>query len=961
MLRGSCAVAALVAMPLAAEAQEQPAPPPAAQGQSAPAQDQDAPIDEESGEIVVTGVVRGEVKTDIKPEAQLNAADIQAYGASNVSDLLNSLSAQLGSGQGRGDEQPVILLSGRRSSFREIGSLPTEAIERVDIFPEEVALQYGYSASQKVINFVLRRRFQALTAQLGGGIPTEGGNSTQNGEMDIVKIRRDTRVELDVNYNQSSALMESERGVTRAASSLFDTRGNITGFAGGEIDPALSALAGSSVTVAGAPDAAAGGAQPLAAYAATANDPNVTDLTPYRTLRGPQKKLSMKGTYQRAFSQHVQGTASLQLDVTESQSLQGLPGVTLRLPAGNPYSPFSQDVQLLRYLDTQSPLQQSSSGQSLQGEFNLNSDVAPWSRDWNWSLQGEYQRSTDETLTDMGVDPVLMQQRLDAGDPAFNPFAPIPLDTVTIRPANRASSTRSQGTIDFLTNGPLFSLPAGKANASIRVRGRTQDQSGDALNRGVRTVSDISRDTIGVRGNINLPITSRRYGVLDAIGDLTLNANFEVEQHSDFGRLVATGYGFNWRPIQQVQLRINWNEDSNAPSPQQLGNPTINTPNVPIFDYVRGETVEVTRITGGNPLLRADSRHVFNAGLNIQPFSQTNLTIRANYSNQRFRNSPQSFPDATAEIQAAFPERFVRDADGDLISVDYRPINTARRDTEQLRWGFTLSLPIPSPQVKRLQARRDAFRKAYEESRRTGQPMPPEFTAQLEQFRRIGQQGSLFGGNQQQRGPGQGFRQAQQGQAQEGQAPPREGQGAGEGPRGGRQFRGGGGGRGGFGGGRGGNRVFVNAFHTWVFKDELLIRPGVPLLDRLNGAAGSRPAHQIDLQAGIKRDMLNLVATGTWQSATHVDSGALGSGDRLDFGSLAKVNLQAEVNFGQNVDLLLKHPWLRGSRVTFNVDNLFNVTQRVTDQNGLTPAAYAPRLIDPLGRVVRLTFRKQFF
>jgi len=33
----------------------------------------------------------------------------------------------------------------------------------------------------------------------------------------------------------------------------------------------------------------------------------------------------------------------------------------------------------------------------------------------------------------------------------------------------------------------------------------------------------------------------------------------------------------------------------------------------------------------------------------------------------------------------------------------------------------------------------------------------------------------------------------------------------------------------------------------------------------------------------------------------------------------------------------------------------------VTDQNGVTPSAYAPNLRDPIGRTVKLTFRKQFF
>jgi hypothetical protein len=260
--------------------------------------------------------------------------------------------------------------------------------------------------------------------------------------------------------------------------------------------------------------------------------------------------------------------------------------------------------------------------------------------------------------------------------------------------------------------------------------------------------------------------------------------------------------------------------------------------------------------------------------------------------------------------------------------------------------------------------------------------MPPEFTAQLEQFRRLGQQGSLFGSTAQGgQGANRGQRQGQEGQGQEqgqgqaqpqgqdGQTPPRGDGQSGPGAGGGAgRFAGGGGGggggRGGFGGrGGGGNRLFFNAYHTWVFKDEVVIRPGLPALDQLTGALSGRgsPAHMVQVQAGIKRDALSLRLDGSWQSATQASTGTLGSGDGLTFGTLTKLNLQAEANLGQDVDLLLKHPWLRGTRIAFNVDNLFNAKQRVTDENGLTPSAYAPNLMDPLGRVVRLSIRKQFF
>ncbi|MBN9183430.1 MAG: SDR family NAD(P)-dependent oxidoreductase [Microbacterium sp.] len=55
-----------------------------------------------------------------------------------------------------------------------------EPIRVVEVAPgmvrtEEVALKYGYSASQKVVNIILRRRFLARTVEAGGGAATEGG------------------------------------------------------------------------------------------------------------------------------------------------------------------------------------------------------------------------------------------------------------------------------------------------------------------------------------------------------------------------------------------------------------------------------------------------------------------------------------------------------------------------------------------------------------------------------------------------------------------------------------------------------------------------------------------------------------------------------------------------------------------------------------------------------------------
>ena len=106
---------------------------------------------------------------DIPPENTLDSRDVRATGATNISELLDAIAPQIGSARGRGGEAPVLLLNGQRiSGFRELRDIPTEAISRVEILPEEVALKYGYRADQKVVNIVLRKRFRSTAVQVAG-------------------------------------------------------------------------------------------------------------------------------------------------------------------------------------------------------------------------------------------------------------------------------------------------------------------------------------------------------------------------------------------------------------------------------------------------------------------------------------------------------------------------------------------------------------------------------------------------------------------------------------------------------------------------------------------------------------------------------------------------------------------------------------------------------------------------
>lgn len=791
--------------------------------QSVPAQDEpgsggDAGDVVEGEDIVVSGVLRGAVPGDVKPELSLSPADIRAYGVGSLSELLTELEPQTRSGRGRGSGGPVLLLSGRRiSGFGEISNIPPEAIERIDILPEEAALKLGYRADQRVVNIVLRRRFSAVTAEADGTLATAGGRDGQDIELSMLRLNRDGRINVTAEYERDSSLLESERNVV------------------------------------------------------TTN----TD-SQYRTLLPDTQRFAVNSVYSRNLGK-VAATANLRLEQNWSESLLGL-------PTGGGTRPLLRD----------------SDNGTLQGGFSLNGDISP---KWRWSVTGNWDRSESRTVTDRSTGI-----------------------------ADRAVSVSNVGTLDALVNGGFAALPAGDISASLRARARTSDLDSESLRSGLFSATSIGRDEGSLQANIDLPIASRSRAVLTPLGNLSLNANAEVEQLSDFGTLLTYGYGANWSPIEPVRFIASFTEEEGAPSSQQLGNPTITTPNVRVFDFVRGTTVDITRIDGGNPNLIADNRSVMKLGLNLRPIKDTDLTLNVDYNKSIIRNPIASFPTATAEIEAAFPDRFTRDGAGNLIRIDNRPVNFERSEREQIRWGLNFSKPISSPLARRAAeqfiAQRAARQAAREAAEARGETPPPEARGPGGEGRRFGEGG--------QRGPG-GF------------------------------GGGGGGGRGGFGGGGGpggGGRLQLGIFHTIALTDKIVIRDGLPELDLLGGSAtgsrGGSPRHQVEVRAGVVRDGIGLRLNADWNSASTVRGGATSS-DVLRFDDFATVNLRLFATLGPQFKFVRDNRWLTGTRITLSVDNLFDNRLKVTDASGATPLSYQPALLDPLGRTVKLSIRKVFF
>lgn len=267
-------------------------------------------------EIVVTAALpRGAVVTEIPPVVELSEEDIASYGASSVQDLLEAISSQTTSSRGRGTGRPIVLINGQRTSgFREIRDLPPEAIRTVQVFPEELALQYGYRPDQRVINFVLKDNYTGVSVSAEYGIPTQGGQGRSELEGTITRIGENSRVNINLEWQNNTAITESERDIIQDAA--------------GEL----------------------------------------VNLGDYRTLVAPSDNVELNANYSRNFDNGMSLSLNGGYVYDKSRGLQGLPGGTLEV-AGDP---------LFRYFTEYGPLRRVQETNTAQAGLTLNGMLSDW-------------------------------------------------------------------------------------------------------------------------------------------------------------------------------------------------------------------------------------------------------------------------------------------------------------------------------------------------------------------------------------------------------------------------------------------------------------------------------------------------------------------------------------------------------------------------------------------------------
>lgn len=245
-----------------------------------------------------------------------------------------------------GEERTLVLIDGRRITPFNLDGLvdtnvvPVQMLERADLVTGGASAVYGADAVAGVVNFVMKRNFEGVTASASYGISSEGDASRWRGDIIMGGNFADDRgnVVVSVGYTDTEKLLQGDRPLGRF--SLSSTNGAVQG-SGTDVPAQLSvapttgnpALSGQINPATGLVGPAGSGFnfQPVNLYQAPIERYQFTSMGRYELTDWAE--FYMQALYSRT---------NLDTQLAESGSFLNV----FQVPIGNPYIPDGMRNQI---------------------------------------------------------------------------------------------------------------------------------------------------------------------------------------------------------------------------------------------------------------------------------------------------------------------------------------------------------------------------------------------------------------------------------------------------------------------------------------------------------------------------------------------------------------------------------------------------------------------------------------
>lgn len=659
-------------------------------------------------EVTGSNIKRVSVET-VAPVEIITREQIERTGQPTIAEVLRNIPSNTGGSfgesfsnsfapgaagislRGLGQKTTLVLINGRRTAgygfaqnlqdtFVDLNSIPSSAVERVEILKDGASAIYGSDAIAGVVNIILRQDYKGAEVSGGAG-NSEGKNdyrfSLTGGTGDLAVDKFTAFGVLDVYKRDLMLMSDTKFGASRDFRSYPGGRNfvSLTGggtwrqlTAAGAFTNTYRAISGCGGTVLTGPQAAAAGlinltpppGQSTAGYntnvatAAATNTFCSKDFDNQFTALPKTDRIGFLGRVNVQLGAAATGYAELGLSRNKSfqtfqspffagttglqQTAAGLrpypynitfaPGV-----AGNPFTTNARYVGVLNDLGTRDTEITSDTYRVLVGakyslgSFDLDSGIG--------ASRNSVQSFNTNRLSKAGVSGVF-------GVPT-TPQPPTPVSTATAysldNPAANSAAVRGAMSINFprksdsdlqffdtKASTTLGQLPGGDIGLALGLEYRREKlrdrpdpraQAGDILGQGI-TSTDGSRNSTAVFAELALPLTKQIEGQLA----------LRTDRYSDYGSSTTPKVGIKFAPNSEFLVRANWGKGFRAPTLPEIS-PSVATFFTGVQDPVNGTSPQISGVFAGNPNLKAETSESFNLGMVFSPTKDLSFGIDA--------------------------------------------------------------------------------------------------------------------------------------------------------------------------------------------------------------------------------------------------------------------------------------------------------------------------------------------
>jgi iron complex outermembrane receptor protein len=648
--------------------------------------------------IEVTGSNIKRVDTEtVAPVEIITREQIERTGQPTIADVLRNIPANSGGSfgesfsnsfapgaagislRGLGQKTTLVLLNGRRTAgygyaqnlqdtFVDLNSIPSAAVERVEILKDGASAVYGSDAIAGVVNIILRKDFKGADAGAGMGW-FEGKNDYRaNATFGMGDLAKDT-------YNVFGVFDYYKRELLMMSETDFGHSRDMRGYAGGRnfqsltgggtwrqlsatnaLTPVHRAITDCRGTVMTGPQAVTAGLIGAPAGNTSFNIPGNTfctqDFGNEFTALPETERMGFLGRATKEFSATATGYAEVGLSRNQTfQKFQdpffaGTTGLTqtaaglrpftynINFAPGSAGNPFSSNARYVGVLGDMGTRDTEITSDTFRGLAGLTFTYGKWDFD---SALG-YSKNEVESQY---MNRISLSGTSAAFGVPTSPQPPIPLSTTStynldrfslnsaaVRDSIRANFPRkSESELSFFdTRGSteVGKLDGGAVGLAVGFEFRkerlkdTPDpraQSGDILGQGI-TATDGKRDNQSLYGELSLPFTQMIEAQLAA----------RYDHYSDYGSSTTPKVGVKIKPSPALLLRANWGKGFRAPTLPEIS-PSVATFFTSVIDPTTGQAAQISGVYAGNPNLEAEKSTSSTVGIVWEPTRDFNVGL----------------------------------------------------------------------------------------------------------------------------------------------------------------------------------------------------------------------------------------------------------------------------------------------------------------------------------------------